>query len=42
LTAAQIAEIERRLAAYDADPSIGIPWKQFEAHIDERLKELGE
>ena len=37
LTPAQIMEIERRLAAYDADPTIGIPWEEFEAHIDKRL-----
>ena len=28
LTAEQQAEIERRVAAYQADPSIGMPWEQ--------------
>jgi putative addiction module component (TIGR02574 family) len=30
LTPAQIEEVERRIAAYDADPSIGIPWEEVE------------
>ena len=42
LTPAQIAEIERRIAAYDADPNTGIPWEEFEAHMDKRMKELDE
>ena len=42
LTPEQIKEIERRITAYDADPIIGIPWEEFETHIDKRLEELGE
>jgi putative addiction module component (TIGR02574 family) len=42
MTPEQIKEIERRIAAYDADPSIGIPWEEVEAHIDKQLEELGE
>jgi putative addiction module component (TIGR02574 family) len=42
LTDDQTKEVERRIAAYDADPSIGIPWEQFEDHMDKQLKELGE
>ena len=42
ITPEQIKEIDRRLAAYDADPSIGIPWEEFEAHIEKKLEELGE
>ncbi|MBI1831213.1 MAG: addiction module protein [Planctomycetes bacterium] len=42
LTAEQKKEIERRLASYDADPSIGIPWEDVETHIERRLEELGE
>ena len=42
LTAAQLREIKRRSAAYDADPSVAIPWAKVEAGIDQQLKELGE
>ena len=42
LSPEQVIQVERRIAAYEADPTIGIPWEQFEAHIDTRLKELGE
>jgi len=41
LTAPEKKEIKRRLARYDADPSIGISSKQFEDHMDTQLKELG-
>jgi putative addiction module component (TIGR02574 family) len=42
LTPAQIKEVKRRLAAYDADPSIGIAFDEFTAHIENQLAELGE
>jgi len=42
LTDEQSAEIQRRIAAYDADPSIGIPWEEVEARLDKQLEELGE
>ncbi len=42
MTPDQIREIERRIAAYDADPSIGIPWEVVEADVDKQLEELGE
>jgi putative addiction module component (TIGR02574 family) len=42
LTPDQAKELRRRVATHQADPTIGIPWEQFEAHIDKRLEELGE
>lgn len=42
LTPEQMQEIERRLAAYDANPSIGIPWEDVETAMDKQLEELGE
>jgi putative addiction module component (TIGR02574 family) len=42
LTDAQTKEIERRIAAYDADSTIGILWEQFEVHMDKQLNELGD
>lgn len=42
LTDDQIKEVERRMTAYDADRTIGIPWEQFEDHMEKQLKELGE
>ena len=31
ITAAQKAEVDRRLAAHEANPSAAIPWEQIEA-----------
>lgn len=42
LTPELMRELDRRVANFEADPSIGIPWDKFEAHMDKRLKELGE
>ncbi len=42
LTPEQIKEIKRRVAEHEANPSIGIPWEEFEAHTDKHLEELGE
>jgi putative addiction module component (TIGR02574 family) len=42
LTPEQIGEVKRRIAEYDANPSIAIPWQEFEAHIEKQLEELGE
>ena len=33
LTDEQIAEIERRAAELEADPSIGIPWEEVRARL---------
>ena len=42
LSTEQVEEIKRRLSAYQADPSIGIPWEEVEARMQQQLKELGE
>jgi len=36
LTPEQIAELDRRLAAYERDPSRGIPLEEFLARLDSR------
>ncbi len=38
LTEAQRQEIDRRLAAHEADPSAAIPWEQVQAEALARLK----
>jgi len=42
LTPAGAQEVKRRLAAFDADPSVGVPWEDVEARMHKHLKELGE
>jgi putative addiction module component (TIGR02574 family) len=42
LTPAAVQEVKRRLAAFEGDPSIGVPWEEVEARIQKQLKELGE
>ncbi len=37
LTEAQKQELDRRLAAYDADPTLGSPWDDVKARIRDRL-----
>lgn len=39
LTPAQIAELERRLAAYRADPDNVIPWEVVKAQATARAKQ---
>lgn len=36
LSAAQRAELDRRLAAYDADPSRAVPWEQVRSKLGTR------
>jgi len=36
LSPARIAEIERRLAAYERDPSSGVPWEEARARLRAR------
>ncbi len=38
LTDEQCREVDRRLAAYQADPRSAIPWEQVEAEVESRLK----
>ncbi len=38
LTADEIAELERRLAEHERDPSTAIPWEEVEARLIARLK----
>lgn len=38
LTPAQEAELERRLATFDADRSEAIPWEDIEAELDRRSR----
>jgi putative addiction module component (TIGR02574 family) len=38
LTPDQLAEIERRLAAHDADPSSAVPWEEVRSRLWLRLK----
>ncbi|MCA8918538.1 MAG: addiction module protein [Planctomycetes bacterium] len=40
LSAAQMAELERRVALHKADPSRAIPWEQAHREIRERLATL--
>lgn len=40
LSKAQRAEIERRLDAFDADPSIAVPWEGTIARVKKRLEKL--
>jgi putative addiction module component (TIGR02574 family) len=42
LTPAAVQEVRRRLAAFEADPSVGVPWEEVEARMQKQLKELGE
>jgi putative addiction module component (TIGR02574 family) len=42
LTPAGVQEVKRRLAAFDADPSVGVPSEDVEARMHKHLKELGE
>ena len=42
LSPEQTQEIERRIKAYEANPSIAIPWDDVDAGIDKQLEELGE
>ena len=37
LTDEQAAEIERRAAELEADPSIGIPWEEIRADLGKRF-----
>jgi len=37
LTDAQRQEVDRRLAAHQANPGAAIPWEQVEAEVMERL-----
>lgn len=37
LTDAQRAEIERRLAEHDRDPTSAIPWEEVRARLHQRL-----
>jgi putative addiction module component (TIGR02574 family) len=37
LTAAQLAEIERRLAEHARDPSTAIPWEEVRARLRSKL-----
>ena len=39
LTEAQKAEVDRRLAAHQANPSAAIPWEQIEAKALARLQQ---
>lgn len=39
LTEAQKQEIDRRLAAHEANPEAAIPWEQVEAEILARLRQ---
>jgi len=41
LSAAQKAELERRLADLERDPSAGEPWKDVRARIEKRLAQTG-
>ncbi len=38
LTDDQRSEVDRRLAAYQANPQSAIPWEQVEAEVEARLK----
>jgi putative addiction module component (TIGR02574 family) len=42
LTPAGVQEVKRRLAAFEADPSVGVPWEEVEVRMQKQLKELGE
>jgi putative addiction module component (TIGR02574 family) len=33
------AELDRRIAAYEADPSKAVPWEQVQAKVEQRLKQ---
>jgi putative addiction module component (TIGR02574 family) len=41
LTAAQTAELERRLADLARDPGVGEPWQVVRARIEKRLSKTG-
>ena len=41
LTAAQTAELERRLADLERDPGAGEPWEVVRARIEQRLHKAG-
>jgi putative addiction module component (TIGR02574 family) len=41
LTAAQIAELERRLADMERDPQAGDSWETVRARIEKRLSQAG-
>ncbi len=38
LTDDQRSEVDRRLAAYQANPQSAIPWEQVEVEVEARLK----
>jgi putative addiction module component (TIGR02574 family) len=38
LTDAQIEELDRRLAAYEANPDRVVPWEEVQAQAERRLK----
>ena len=37
LTPEQAAELDRRLAEFEKDPRVGIPWEQVEADLNKRF-----
>jgi len=41
LTAAQRAELDRRLADFEQDPGAGEPWDDVRARIEKRLAQAG-
>jgi len=41
LSAAQKAELERRLADLERDPGVGEPWEVVRARIEKRLAQAG-
>jgi putative addiction module component (TIGR02574 family) len=42
LPSAMAATVQARVAKYQADPSIALPWSDVEKRMDKLLKELGE